>query len=75
MVGFAHCDSTVARMLVRNKCNLETIRDGSVEEGKTLAEEEDMFFMETSALDSMNVKEAFELVIREIYNNVSRKPN
>ncbi|GMJ01730.1 ARABIDOPSIS THALIANA RAB GTPASE HOMOLOG A5E, RAB GTPase homolog A5E [Hibiscus trionum] len=68
-----HCDTTVARMLVGNKCDLETIRDVSVEEGKTLAEEEDLFFMETSALDSTNVKKAFELVIREIYNNVSRK--
>ena len=29
--------------------------------------------METSALDSTNVKKAFEIVIREIYSNVSRK--
>ncbi|XP_022771555.1 ras-related protein RABA5b [Durio zibethinus] len=68
-----HCDSTVARMLVGNKCDLENIRDVSVEEGKSLAEEEDLFFMETSALQSTNVQTAFEIVIREIYNNVSRK--
>ncbi|KAG4125998.1 hypothetical protein ERO13_D10G130800v2 [Gossypium hirsutum] len=60
-----HSDTTVARILVGNKCDLETIRDVSVEEG--------LFFMETSALDSTNVNKAFELVIREIYNNVSRK--
>ncbi|MBA0700319.1 hypothetical protein Goari_005623 [Gossypium aridum] len=29
--------------------------------------------METSALESTNVQTAFEVVIREIYNNVSRK--
>jgi hypothetical protein len=29
--------------------------------------------METSALDSTNVEAAFEVVIREIYNNMSRK--
>ena len=69
----AHCDTTVARMLVGNKCDLENIRDVSVEEGKSLAEEEDLFFMETSALESTNVQTAFEIVIREIYNNVSRK--
>ncbi|EOY04921.1 RAB GTPase A5E isoform 2 [Theobroma cacao] len=63
----------IARMLVGNKCDLETIRDVSVEEGKSLAEAEGLFFMETSALDSTNVKKAFEIVIREIYNNVSRK--
>ena len=60
-------------MLVGNKCDLENIRDVSVEEGKSLAESEGLFFMETSALDSTNVITAFEMVIREIYNNVSRK--
>lgn len=45
----------------------------STEEGKSLAEAEGLFFMETSALDSTNVKNAFEIVIREIYSNVSRK--
>jgi Ras-related protein Rab-11A len=68
-----HCDTTVARMLVGNKCDLESIRDVSVEEGKSLAEQEGLFFMETSALDATNVKTAFEMVIREIYNNMSRK--
>lgn len=68
-----HCDTTVARMLVGNKCDLENIREVSVEEGKALAEDEGLFFIETSALNSTNVKTAFEIVIREIYNNVSRK--
>ncbi|XP_022864390.1 ras-related protein RABA5c [Olea europaea var. sylvestris] len=68
-----HSDTTVARMLVGNKCDLENIRAVSVEEGKSLAETEGLFFMETSALDSTNVEKAFEIVIREIYNNVSRK--
>ncbi|XP_043708038.1 ras-related protein RABA5c-like [Telopea speciosissima] len=68
-----HSDTTVARMLVGNKCDLENIRDVNVEEGKSLAEAEGLFFMETSALDSTNVIKAFEMVIREIYNNVSRK--
>lgn len=60
-------------MLVGNKCDLESIRDVSVEEGKLLAEEERLFFIETSALDSTNVNTAFEIVIRDIYKNVSRK--
>ncbi|KAL1323219.1 hypothetical protein HN51_068286 [Arachis hypogaea] len=68
-----HCDTTVAMMLVGNKCDLDNIRAVSIEEGKSLAEAEGLFFMETSALDSTNVKTAFEMVIREIYNNVSRK--
>lgn len=56
-----------------NKCDLENIREVSVDEGKSLAEEEGLFFIETSALDSTNVKKAFEVVIREIYDKVSRK--
>ncbi|RVW31089.1 Ras-related protein RABA5c [Vitis vinifera] len=68
-----HSETTVARMLVGNKSDLENIRDVSVEEGKSLAEAEGLFFIETSALDSTNVKKAFEIVIREIYNNISRK--
>ncbi|RAL54394.1 unnamed protein product [Cuscuta campestris] len=68
-----HSDTTVARMLVGNKFDLGNIRDVSVEEGKALAEANGLFFMETSALDSTNVKQAFDMVIREIYNNVSRK--
>ncbi|KAM0986227.1 hypothetical protein ACFX13_013685 [Malus domestica] len=72
IIGAAHSDTTVAMMLVGNKCDLENIRAVSVEDGRSLAEAEGLFFMETSALDSTNVKMAFELVIQEIYNNVSR---
>lgn len=68
-----HSDTTVAKMLVGNKQDLEEIRAVSVEEGKSLAESEGLFFIETSALDSTNVRTAFEIVIKEIYKNVSRK--
>ncbi|KAH1096133.1 hypothetical protein J1N35_013054 [Gossypium stocksii] len=69
----SHSDTTVVRMLVGNKCDLENTREVSLDEGKSLAESEGLFFIETSALDSTNVWTAFEIVIREIYNNVSRK--
>ncbi|XWS22287.1 hypothetical protein CRYUN_Cryun29cG0021400 [Craigia yunnanensis] len=69
----SHSDTTIARTLVGNKCDLENIREVTLEEGKSLAEAEGLFFIETSALDSTNVRNAFEIVIREIYNNVSRK--
>ncbi|PON75096.1 Small GTP-binding domain containing protein [Parasponia andersonii] len=72
-IFMVHCDTAMARMLVGNKCDLENIRDVSVDEGKSFAEEEGLFFMETSALESTNVQTAFEMVIRDIYNNISRK--
>ncbi|KNA23203.1 hypothetical protein SOVF_026930 [Spinacia oleracea] len=68
-----HSDTTAARMLVGNKKDLDDIRSISIEEGKSLAEEHGLFFMETSAKDSTNVKTAFEMVIKEIYSSVSRK--
>ncbi|KAK9733981.1 hypothetical protein RND81_04G105600 [Saponaria officinalis] len=68
-----HCDTAVARILVGNKCDLENIRQVSVDEAKSVAESEGLFFIETSALDSTNVKTAFEIAIKEIYNNISRK--
>ncbi|PHT39177.1 Ras-related protein RABA5c [Capsicum baccatum] len=62
-ISVAHCDTTVVKMLVGNKCDLDNIRDVSIEEGAKLAEAEGLFFMETSALDSTNVNKAFEIVI------------
>ncbi|KAM2350165.1 hypothetical protein ACFX1X_013595 [Malus domestica] len=40
-----HSDTTVAMMLVGNKCDLENIRAVSVEDGRSLAEAEGLFFM------------------------------
>ncbi|KAI5074310.1 hypothetical protein GOP47_0010271 [Adiantum capillus-veneris] len=68
-----HSDMSVVAMLVGNKCDLEHLREVSQEEGRSLAESEGMYFMETSALDSTNVHKAFQTVVTEIYNVVSRK--
>ncbi|EFJ22260.1 rab family GTPase [Selaginella moellendorffii] len=65
--------SSVVTMLVGNKCDLTDIREVSVEEGKELAESENLFFMETSALASTNVKTAFQNVVREIFDAKSRR--
>ena len=46
------------------QCDLESSRMVSIEQGKAYAEEKGLGFMETSALQSMNVEEAFNLVIR-----------
>ncbi|KAJ7541404.1 hypothetical protein O6H91_10G058100 [Diphasiastrum complanatum] len=68
-----YSDASVVTMLVGNKCDLAHLREVSVEEGTALAEAESLFFIETSALDSTNVKSAFQTVIKEIYGIVSRK--
>lgn len=60
-------------MLVGNKCDLQTQRDVTVEESTELAERENLFFIETSALDATNVSKAFETVVKEIFRIVSKK--
>ncbi|EEF34153.1 ras-related protein RABA5a [Ricinus communis] len=68
-----HSDMNVVTILVGNKSDLKDAREVSTAEGKALAETQDLFFMETSALDSSNVTAAFQTVVREIYNILSRK--
>lgn len=69
----AHSDMNVVTILVGNKSDLKDAREVSTAEGKALAEAQGLFFMETSALDSSNVAAAFQTVVKEIYNILSRK--
>lgn len=69
----AHSDMNVVTILVGNKSDLKDAREVSTAEGKALAEAQGLFFMETSALDSSNVTSAFQTVVKEIYNILSRK--
>ncbi|PWA74462.1 RAB GTPase [Artemisia annua] len=68
-----HSDMNVVSILVGNKSDLKDAREVSIDEGKLLAESEGLFFLETSALDSSNVTAAFETIVKEIYNILSRK--
>ncbi|EAZ40784.1 hypothetical protein OsJ_25262 [Oryza sativa Japonica Group] len=68
-----HSDMNVVTILVGNKTDLKHAREVSTAEGKALAESQGLFFMETSALDSSNVAEAFQTVVKEIYGILSRK--
>ena len=63
----------VVTILVGNKSDLKDAREVSTAEGKALAEAQGLFFIETSALYSSNVAAAFQTVVKEIYNILSRK--
>lgn len=60
-------------MLVGNKADLRHLRAVSTEDGQAFAEREKTYFMETSALESLNVENAFTEVLTQIYHVVSRK--
>ncbi|PIM99724.1 GTPase Rab11/YPT3, small G protein superfamily [Handroanthus impetiginosus] len=68
-----HTDSTIVIMLVGNKADLRHLRAVSTEDATAFAEKENTFFMETSALESMNVENAFTEVLTQIHHVVSKK--
>jgi Ras-related protein Rab-11B len=60
-------------MLVGNKSDLRHLRAVPTEEAKAYAERNGLSFIETSALDSTNVEQAFTNILTEIYRIVSQK--
>ncbi|XP_022561492.2 ras-related protein RABA1e [Brassica napus] len=62
-----HTDASVVIMLVGNKADLRHLRAVPTEEARSFSERENMFFMETSALDATNVEQAFTHVLTQIY--------
>lgn len=60
-------------MLVGNKVDLaETSRAVSTDEAAQYAEDSEMMFFETSALDSTNVESAFKTVFERIYESMPK---
>ncbi|VFQ58829.1 unnamed protein product [Cuscuta campestris] len=68
-----HTDPNAVVMLVGNKSDLGHLQAVSHEDAKSLAEKESLYFMETSALESTNVSEAFTQVITQVYNATHKK--
>ncbi|GJT08670.1 Ras-related protein RabA1f [Tanacetum coccineum] len=68
-----HTDQNIVIMLVGNKADLRHLRAVDTVDAKAFAERENNFFMETSALESLNVENAFTEVLTQIYHVVSKK--
>lgn len=68
-----HTDPNIVVMLVGNKSDLRHLVAVSTEDGKSFAERESLYFMETSALEATNVDNAFAEVLTQIYRVVSKK--
>eukprot|EP01018_Ginkgo_biloba_P000192 Gb_18969 [translate_table: standard] len=68
-----HTESTIVVMIVGNKSDLGHLRAVAAEDGESFAEKESLYFMETSALDSTNVEEAFKQILNQIYKVISKK--
>ena len=63
---------TIFMVLVGNKCDLEDKRQVSYEEGKELADKNELLFFESSAKDGINVDEIFENSAKEIAKKIEQ---
>uniref|UniRef100_A0A6N2K9C5 Uncharacterized protein n=1 Tax=Salix viminalis TaxID=40686 RepID=A0A6N2K9C5_SALVM len=63
-----HADKNIIIMLIGN--NLRAV---PTEDAEEFAQRENLFFMETSALEATNVETAFWTVLAEIYRIISKK--
>ncbi|CAH7672225.1 GTP-binding protein ypt3 [Phakopsora pachyrhizi] len=68
-----HADSNIVIMLVGNKSDLRHLRAVPTEEAKAFASENNLSFIETSAMDASNVESAFQNILTDIYRIVSSK--
>ena len=68
-----HADANIVIMLVGNKSDLKHLRAVSTEEGLAFSEKHNLAFIETSALEATGVDTAFQRMLTEIYQLMSRK--
>uniref|UniRef100_A0A7N0VDW7 Uncharacterized protein n=1 Tax=Kalanchoe fedtschenkoi TaxID=63787 RepID=A0A7N0VDW7_KALFE len=68
-----HTDPNIVVMLVGNKSDLRHLLAVTTEDGKSFAERESLYFIETSALEATNVENAFTEVLTQIYRIVSKR--
>uniref|UniRef100_A0A5B6ZWU4 Putative Ras-related RABA3-like protein n=1 Tax=Davidia involucrata TaxID=16924 RepID=A0A5B6ZWU4_DAVIN len=69
----AHADNSIVIMLIGNKADLVDLRAVPTEDAVEFAEDQGLFFSETSALSGDNVDTAFVKLLGEIYSVVSKK--
>ncbi|KRW98602.1 P-loop containing nucleoside triphosphate hydrolase [Pseudocohnilembus persalinus] len=63
-----HCDPSVCKLLLGNKCDLQRVVDSS--EGNNLAQTYDMLFFETSAKENINITNGFFALGEQLKNKI-----
>lgn len=66
-------DSNIVIMMAGNKSDLNHLRAVSDQDAQLLAEKEGLSFLETSALEAFNIEKAFQTILLDIYQIISKK--
>lgn len=69
----ANADSNIVVLMAGNKSDLNHLRAVAEQDGQSLAEKEGLSFLETSALEAVNIEKAFQTILTEIYHIISKK--
>ena len=65
----------VKKILIGNKCDLNDLRKIPINKGKEFADTYNMKFIETSAKNNVNINECFNILGKELINNLDSKSN
>ncbi|KAM3145120.1 Ras- protein RABA1d [Paramecium bursaria] len=68
-----NADKDIVVMIVGNKQDLKHLRAVRTEDGEIFAKQNNLAFIEASALDGSNVEQAFTQIIQQIYQNISKQ--
>jgi len=69
-----HAADNVDKILVGNKCDMESEKVVETTRGQALAEEYSIKFFETSAKNNINVVESFEAIAKDIKKRLMDNP-
>eukprot|EP00892_Ulva_mutabilis_P001926 jgi/Ulvmu1/11734/UM008_0147.1 len=68
-----HAELNTVVTIVGNKCDMRHLRSVHPDEAEALCRREGISFIETSALDATNVDKAFNQILKDIYESMSKK--
>ena len=70
-----NANQNLSLILVGTNCDLENERKVTYQEGKDFATKNGIKFIEVSAKNNINVKEAFDILLEDILNTLSNEKN